>query len=463
MTRPLDSPAVEKALVIENVPPSDPPVAAAKPVATKRQRNTEKIQLATLCWTLFLAGWNDGSLGPLLPRIQQSYHIGYTLVSVLFVLQCAHHQGSFLGAMVNIPMTPKYGFGKLVLLGSMCQMIAYSLQASAAPFPVFVLAGFINGIGLAIQDAQANGYVASIASNRETGIKMGVVQAAYGAGALVAPLVSTQFAQPRFQPRNRWAFHYLVSLGMTVLNTLLLAAVFRGRKQNDCLALIGQVASENEEEEVKAANSEVVVVSSTEHAQERSHLRQIISLKSVHLLALYLLVYVGTEVTIGGWIVSFMITVRHGGPSSGYVSAGFFGGLTLGRVLLLPVNKLIGEYRAVYLYGILAIALELVIWLVPSVIGGAIAVSFVGLVLGPLYPIAMNHAGRVFPPRLLTGIIGFVAGVATVGAGVLPLVTGAIAGAGGQGIVSLEPVVVAMLVVMLGLWALVPRRRIDGQ
>lgn len=32
-------------------------------------------QFVTLCWTLFLAGWNDGTIGPLLPRIQEVYHV----------------------------------------------------------------------------------------------------------------------------------------------------------------------------------------------------------------------------------------------------------------------------------------------------------------------------------------------------------------------------------------------------
>jgi len=27
-----------------------------------------------------------------------------------------------------------------------------------------------------------------------------------------------------------------------------------------------------------------------------------------------------------GWIVTYVIQVRHGGPSSGYISSGFFGG-----------------------------------------------------------------------------------------------------------------------------------------
>jgi hypothetical protein len=55
-------------------------------------------------------------------------------------------------------------------------------------------------------------------------------------------------------------------------------------------------------------------------------------------------------------------------------------------------------------------SLELVVWLVPSLIGGAVAVSLVGVLLGPFYPIAMNHAGRILPRWLLTGCIGWIAG-----------------------------------------------------
>jgi hypothetical protein len=35
----------------------------------------EKIVFVTMCGALFLAGWNDGTTGPLLPRIQEVYHV----------------------------------------------------------------------------------------------------------------------------------------------------------------------------------------------------------------------------------------------------------------------------------------------------------------------------------------------------------------------------------------------------
>ncbi|KAK7057827.1 MFS domain-containing protein [Favolaschia claudopus] len=420
---------------LEKIPiPELADVQPANTTQIRQHKMKERIQLFTLCWVLFLAGWNDGSLGPLLPRIQEFYHIGYTIVSLIFVLQCV---GCIFGAVINISLSQRYGLGKLLVFGSCLQIVAYPLQAAALPFPVFVIAAVINGAGLAIQDAQANAYVASLADNSET--KMGFVQAAYGLGALIAPLVSTQFAQ-----LQHWSFHYLVSLGVTALNTIFLVAAFRGKTIDECLAQIGQDPTHDDSEE----------------QNEKSHFQQILSHKAVHLLGVFLLVYVGVEVTNGGWIVSYMITVRGGGPSTGYVSAGYFGGLTLGRVLLLPVNKWIGERPVIYLYGLIAIGLELVIWLVPSLVGDSIAAAFMGVVLGPIYPIAMNHAGRVFPRRLLTGSIGWIAGIATTGSAIIPFIVGAIASK--AGIKNLVPVVVSMMAVMLVLWAIVPDTKIEG-
>lgn len=65
-----------------------------------------QIHFATMCSALFLAGWNDGTTGPLLPRIQEVYHVcllsepmslfsslimpqvNFTLVSLIFVFNC---------------------------------------------------------------------------------------------------------------------------------------------------------------------------------------------------------------------------------------------------------------------------------------------------------------------------------------------------------------------------------------
>lgn len=53
---------------------ADVPQAAVY-TPSKKQINKARLQFITLCWTIFLAGWNDGSTGPLLPRIQEAYKV----------------------------------------------------------------------------------------------------------------------------------------------------------------------------------------------------------------------------------------------------------------------------------------------------------------------------------------------------------------------------------------------------
>jgi hypothetical protein len=95
---------------------------------------------------------------------------------------------------------------------------------------------------------------------------------------------------------------------------------------------------------------------------------------------------------------------------------------------------------------------ELVVWLVPSLIGGAVSVSLVGVLLGPVYPIIMNEAGRILPRWLLTGCVGWIAGLGQAGSAALPFMTGVIAGR--VGIESLQPLCVSFsfTLAMLVMW-----------
>jgi hypothetical protein len=43
--------------------------------ANKSLKSRERIQFFALCWSFFLLGWCDSSTGPLLPRIQNVYHV----------------------------------------------------------------------------------------------------------------------------------------------------------------------------------------------------------------------------------------------------------------------------------------------------------------------------------------------------------------------------------------------------
>ena len=51
--------------------------------AVREQHRKVNIHFCTMCFSMFLLGWNDGSTGPLLPRIQEVYHVRAREVSVI--------------------------------------------------------------------------------------------------------------------------------------------------------------------------------------------------------------------------------------------------------------------------------------------------------------------------------------------------------------------------------------------
>ncbi|KAH7098377.1 MFS general substrate transporter [Auriculariales sp. MPI-PUGE-AT-0066] len=420
---------------------------------TVAQRRKEWIQFLSLCLSLFIAGWNDGSIGPLIPRIQEYYHLGYTIVSLLFLLGCF---GFMVGAFASLWLNDKLGFGKTLVLGASCQVITYAIFAPAPPFPVLVVFAFVNGFGMAVQDAQSNGYVAVMKHNADR--KMGALHAVYGAGALLGPLVSTQFAQ---MP-DHWSYHYIISCGIAVTTVIVLSVVFRFKRQEILLAEMGVVdpTVEDSSSIEKASKGENTVSGqdanedkvSTEKAKDGSTYKEMFSQSILHYFATFILLYVGVELTIGGWLTTYIIRERGGGPSSGYIASGFYGGLMLGRVVLLPLNELLGEQSAILVYSFIAVALDVIVWRVRSLIGDAVAASFMGLVLGPLYPIVMNQATRVIPRHLLTGSIGWIAGFGQVGSAAFPFMTGALASRFDIGV--MPPLVLAMVGVMIICWIL---------
>ncbi|TFY59023.1 hypothetical protein EVJ58_g6040 [Rhodofomes roseus] len=392
-------------------------VAAVSPAQAKIYRWRSRIYFAALCYSYFLEGWNDGSLGPLLPRIQKYYNIGLDVVSLLFVFMTLGFIG---GAMANVYLNQRIGFGKVVVVGAVLQLAGYIMIAPAGPFVLMNVGVAFAGLGIAMQMAQCNGFVGSM---KQHGIMAETRPA--GLGAFVSPLVATHFSTVR-----HWSFHYVIAASIAASNIVCLAVVFRLRRQEDVLADAGQVALPGE---TPAQAPQAPQTSSG----GRNAYTQILRVKEVHLLSIFCLIYVGVEVSLGGWIVTFVEEKRGGNATAGYISSGFFGGLMLGRIVLLWFNHKLGERWSILTYGALVIVLEVTIWTVPSLVENAVAVSLIGLLMGPMYPIMMNHSTALLPQWLRTGAMGYIAGIGQTGSAVLPLVTGLLASKFGIG--ALQP------------------------
>lgn len=157
---------------------------------------------------------------------------------------------------------------------------------------------------------------------------MSILHAIYGVGALVCPLVSTQFAA---MP-DAWHYHYLISLGLALFvrssrprhssrrcaskkadpcarvlsqTFAMLALVFRFRSEE---SLLGRHADEIPETLETGSGD---VATAAEPARPPT-LIDILKSRLVHLYAFWIMIYVGLEVTIGGWIVTYIVEVRGG-------------------------------------------------------------------------------------------------------------------------------------------------------
>lgn len=161
-------------------------------------------------------------------------------------------------------------------------------------------------------------------------------------------------------------------------------------------------------------------------------------------------------VGLGGWVVTFMLRVRHASPyASGVSATGFWAGMAAGRASLGFVTERFGERLCVTIYLAICLALQLVFWLVPQFIVSAIAVALLGFFLGPLFPGAVMITAKLLPKKIHVSAIGFAMALGGTGGTVFPFAIGAIASA--KGVQVLQPIVLALIAVVALVWLSFPR------
>lgn len=172
--------------------------------------------------------------------------------------------------------------------------------------------------------------------------------------------------------------------------------------------------------------------------------------------ALFIFAYQGAEVSISGWVISYLISYREGDPAKvGYVTSGFWAGITLGRFILSHLAPRVGEKLFVYVLIAGAIAFQLLTWLIPNVIGDAVAVAVVGLLLGPVYPCSQTIFTRLLPAQIQMTSIGFISSAGSSGGAVAPFTTGLLAQAAGTFV--LHPIAIGLFAVMGACWFALPK------
>ena len=388
------------------------------------------------CLISLVLGLNDSAPGALLPYIENYYHITYGTVSLLFV---ANAIGFILAAPFTSWLQTKLGRSGILLLSQALIVGAYILIVSRVPFAVVAVSFFLSGLGSAWTLAVNNVFIAGMANGTAL---LGIFHGCYGVGGILGPLLATALVS---SGRN-WSDFYFVTLGLATFNGLCAFWTSQGYEKQLSTSV-----------ELPLTSS-----SSGGDAAHPSRLRAL--LKALHnrttlLGAAFIFAYQGAEVSISGWILSFLLTTRphpaSQSPSLGYVTSGFWGGITLGRFVLSHLAHRLGERVAVIALVIGAALLQLVVWFVPDIIGEAVAIALVGLLLGPIYAFAVSTYSRLLDRDELVSALSFVSAMGSSGGAVAPFVTGIVSQKVGTWVVN--PVAIGLFAGMVGVGRLLPR------
>ncbi|KAI1377364.1 putative MFS transporter [Hypoxylon crocopeplum] len=388
--------------------------------------NLAKTLAIFLCFLIM--GANDAAYGPLLPYLMRFYDVTHTIVSLIFLSPFIGYVGS---AVLNNWTHLRAGQRGIAILCSSCHLVAYIIISQHPPFFVlvaaFILAGFANGLA----NAAWNSWMGSLANASEL---LGFMHSFYGLGGVSSPPIATAFITQLHLP---WYKFYYVMIGLASVEVATLVFAFWS--------------------ETSVVYKELHRVNEVEReANLTGALCRMPAARVAWTCAAFLLGYAGIEVALGGWIVLFMIEVRNGEAfASGMSAMGFWLGITVGRAVLGFVTVRFGIKTMTSSYICAAIGLQLIFWLVPEFYVSVLAVALQGFFLGPLYPSIVLVASKLLPRHQHVVVIGFAAAFGGCGAAVLPFLTGLLAE--GVGVQVLQPVILALMVVLLAVWLVLPR------
>ncbi|UKZ80384.1 hypothetical protein TrVFT333_008143 [Trichoderma virens FT-333] len=176
-------------------------------------------------------------------------------------------------------------------------------------------------------------------------------------------------------------------------------------------------------------------------------------------LSAFMVLYAGSEVTIGGWLLTFMMSVRNGSPTaSSLATSGYWVGLTAGRFGLGWITGHVGEKVMVTVYLLSAIGLEIGFWLGKEFAVSAVMAALIGVSTGMIMPSGIRVMTKLLPPEKHLVSVGFATAFAVSGSSVFPFAVGALAEA--YGVQVLQPVALALFGSQLALWLFISRGKL---
>lgn len=378
-------------------------------------------RITALFFWLISQGFNDATPGALLPYMEEYYGITYTVVSLIWMANAA---GYIFVALWSPKIQPWFGREKALVIGNVSSLIMYAIVLSGTAFPAVVVGFFLGGVGMATVSSQANVFLTRL---HKLSKYLSFCHASYGVGGTISPLLATAMASSGIA----WHYFYIILLGMLILNCILFVFAFKGSDKD--LAPWDSdepdKSPRNDEEGISMNNlgpsTQVAPTTTATTEISSSNLKEAVCLPNTWLLAFFVLFYQGSEVSLAGWIVTFLLDYRNGPASVGYVASGFWAGLTIGRLVLTrPMDVKFGIRRSITIVSIISLIIIGLAWAIENTIAVGVLVCIAGFFIGPNYPLTISIVADLIPRKLQVISLTIITAFGSSGGGFIPIYCG---------------------------------------
>lgn len=374
------------------------------------------IGIAIAFYAFIAIGVAESGLGVLLPSILETFRLSPATVTSLFVSQIT---GYVIAAFSSSLISSRIGLAPMLFGAAIALTTALVSYGSVPVWGMMVAVGTLLGLGIGLIDAGINTYMVS---DQQDARWMGLLHAFYGIGALLGPTIATT----------------LLLLGLTWRQVYFVIATF-------VLVLIVAVGWI-----IVTRYSPMMRRSTPSDSPATANLQLALKTPIVLVSALFLLVAVGTEASLGNWTY----TVQHvsrGIPAStaGYSISAMWLGFTIGRVGLGTLVNRLGAMRLINV-SLTALAVGLLTWwLLPQ---QWVSLPLIGFAVAAIFPITIWLMPQRVPTALVPAAIGFVTSVASLGSAIIPTTIGWIANRMGLEIIPALILILAIVLALLHRW-----------
>jgi FHS family glucose/mannose:H+ symporter-like MFS transporter len=319
-----------------------------------------RVAFAAALGAFVLIGAIDAAYGPLLRPVTQRFAVSLpvagTLISINFT-------GALAGAACTLasfrrpPRRPIVTFALAVLcLGSLT-------IAAARAWPVLTIGVFLTGAGFGATDFSLNQLVARTRP-RGRAARLTILNAAFGAGAVLGPAA------------------------VSALGARALSVGFAVAAVGACAMAVGVLGFSTAAP--AAGDLGGVLHAGPDGGTDRQGAKPY---GGVAVVALAYLLYVGCESGVAGWIPAHLVALSYSPRFATAVTSGFWGAMTVGRLVVVPVSRAV-DARWMVLAACSLLALALALTAVPAIAPACYVAA--GFAAAPIFPIGLDWVAAAF-------------------------------------------------------------------